>query len=57
MVANIKITSVRITPNPVQTGKSIIISVRIEKRQFGLSTAAGRIIVNGAGRPVITTKG
>lgn len=57
MVANIKITSVRITPNPVQTGKSIIISVRIEKRQFGLSTAAGRIIVNGAGKPVITTKG
>ena len=57
MVANIKITSVRITPNPVQTSKAIIISVRVEKRKFGLSTAAGRIIVNGVGKPVITTKG
>ncbi len=57
MIANIKITGVQITPNPVQTGKPIIISVHIEKRLFGLSTAAGRIIVNGAGKPVITTKG
>lgn len=57
MIANIKITGVQITPNPVQTGKPVIISARIEKRLFGLSTAAGRIIVNSDGKPVITTKG
>lgn len=57
MTANIKITDVNITPNPVQTKSTIRLSVKVEKKLFGLSTAAGKILVRVDGRPIVTTKG
>ena len=57
MTANIKITDVNITPNPVQTKSTIQLSVKVEKKLFGLSTAAGKILVRVDGRPIVTTKG
>lgn len=57
MTANIKITGVNITPNPAQTKAAIRMSVKVEKKLFGLSTASGKILVRADGRPIVTTKG
>lgn len=57
MTANIKITGVNNTPNPVQTKAAIRLSVKVEKKLFGLSTAAGKILVRADGMPIVTTKG
>lgn len=57
MTANVKITSAAIAPNPAETSEQITISVKVEKRIFGLSTAAGKILVRVDGRPIVTTKG
>ncbi|WP_162611751.1 hypothetical protein [Eubacterium sp. An11] len=55
--ANVKITGVNITPNPVQTKGAIRLSVKIEKTIFGLATASGKILTRADGRPIVTTKG
>lgn len=57
MTANIKITGVNITPNPAQTKAAIRMSVKVEKKLFGLSTAAEKILIRADGRPIVTTKG
>ncbi len=57
MTANIKITGVNITPNPAQTKATIRMSVKVEKKLFGLSTASGKILIRADGRPIVTTKG
>lgn len=56
MEAKIKITSTKITPNPVDAGGSVIVSVGIEPRIFGLATAAGKIVRRADGKVIITRK-
>lgn len=55
-VANVIITECKLTPNLIQTGKTFIISVKVEDRYFGIATAAGRMIKNANGE-VIAQKG
>lgn len=56
MEAKIKITSTKITPNPVDAGGSVIVSVGIEPRIFRLATAAGKIVRRADGKVIITRK-
>lgn len=51
-VANVIITECKLTPNPIQTGRTFIISVKVEDRYFGIATAAGRMIKNANGAAI-----
>lgn len=56
MTANIRISSVTITPSTVAAGASILVSAVIEPRLFGISNAAGQMIKRAAGEVISTYK-
>lgn len=43
------ISAVQITPNPVKTGESFIISVTLEPKKYGIITSAGKFIKTALG--------
>ena len=54
MTANIRISSVTVTPSTVTAGASILITAIIEPRLFGISNAAGQMIKRAAGEVIST---
>ena len=56
MTANIRISSVTVTPSTVTAGASILISAMIEPRWFGIANAAGQMIKRASGEIIATHK-
>lgn len=51
-MANIMITGVKITPNPVEVKKSLLISVEITDIVYALLTSSGKMIQAASGKTI-----
>ena len=51
-MANIMITGVSMTPNPVETKKSLLISVEITDIVYAILTSGGKMIQAASGKTI-----
>lgn len=54
--ANINITSVKITPNPVHTGGKFVISVGIENKAIVLAANTSGVLLSGSNVTALKVK-
>lgn len=56
MAANVYIESVTLTPNPVETGKTVLISVDVQNVKYVLDTGTGKALGTGNGAALQVVK-
>lgn len=54
MLADIKITGVSITPNPVNTNEIFVLSIQIDPAEFGIVTTDNKYILNTDDKFILT---